>query len=145
MPEGIIVATVVGVVVVIALIWFLVRALSRDKVKELIEKRKSTAIISGPAQYVEGPERADIALTLTKDTIYYENADIQARLDLNRIDEVDYDDDLSMSKTPAHVKVLRLRSHGQTFEFLIDEQQIRHWQEHLPPHRMGEPGEVHAE
>ena len=67
----------------------------------------------------------------------YENPDIEASLDLNQLEEVEYDDETA---TGHHVtgKALRLRSHGHCFEFLLDDATAREWAKLLPPHQFSE-------
>jgi hypothetical protein len=38
--------------------------------------------------------------------------------------------------------VLRLRSHGRAFEFVLDNAAAQSWCQRLPPHRMNEGGSV---
>lgn len=136
------VITLIGVVVAVALIALLIRFLSRDKIEAIIKKRKPSSLLACPAQLVEGPTQIDVALAIDKSKIYYENADMQAYLDLKTIEEVEYDDDLSTGGKHIHGKVLRMRSHGHTFEFVLSETDIKQCEKVLPPHRADEPGEV---
>ncbi len=147
MSQGVLAVTIVGIVVVVFLVWFLTRSLSHDRIQSLLDKRKGEAVVANAAEYIEGPEKVDVALVLTRDTLYYENPDLQARIELKRIDEVEYDDDLVTGGRGSRPdgKVLRLRCHGQTFEFVVDTKNVGKWQEHLPAHHVGEPGVVHAE
>ena len=143
MPAWLIFLTIVGAIAILALIWFLTRKFGEDQIETLLKKRRGEAKVSTPAEYVEGRVRFAVAMTLTAKTLFYENADIQARLDLDRIEEVEYSDELFTGQT-ANGKVLRLRSHGQTFEFVLDPARAKDLQDHLPQHRMDEPGDVHA-
>jgi len=139
------VITLVGVVVAVALIAVLIRFMNRDKIDAIIKKRKPTSLHACPAEFVEGPTRIDVALAVDKTKLYYENTDMQAYLDLTLIEEVEYDDDLSTGGAHVRGKVLRLRSHGHTFEFVMSEADIKRCEKVLPPHRADEPGEVHTE
>jgi hypothetical protein len=97
------------------------------------------------ADYVEGVEAMPVVLTLTADTIYYENPDLEASFELARIDEVEYADDLMTGKNVRHgCKVLRLRSHGATFEFLLEAPELAKWKSALKPHLIGEPASAQA-
>ena len=136
--------TVAGLIVIVILVVILVRKLGEDKIEALLNKRHAEAKVASPALFVEGPSKVPVALTLTKNMLYYENTDLQANLDLSRIDEVEYDDDVSSAQTSGHGRVLRLRSHGQMFEFILNKQSADQFEEHLPPHHMDEPGEVHV-
>src|ERR1700753_657548 len=106
--------TVLGLVVLAALIWLFLRTRSSDLIEEMMTKRRASCQIVTRGDYVEGINHIPVALALTSDTIYYENPDIQASLELARIDEVEYDDELSTGKDVAHGRALRLRSHGHT-------------------------------
>jgi hypothetical protein len=139
------VLTLVGVVVAVALIAVLIRFMNRDKIDAIIKKRKASSLHSCAAELVEGPTHIEVALSIDKSKLYYENADMQSYLELKQIEEVEYDDDLATGGAHAHGKVLRLRSHGHTFEFVLSDADIKHCEKVLPPHRADEPGEVHAE
>ena len=129
--------TVVGLVVLVALIVLFLRIRMKDLVEEFVKRRSGSSRVASRADYVEGMERIPVALALTDDTIYYENPDLQASLELQRIEEVEYDDETA---TGQHVlgKALRLRSHGHTFEFVLDSETARKWQTALPPHHIDE-------
>jgi hypothetical protein len=129
--------TVVGVVAVAALAWFLVRMLRQDQLSAIMDKRKATARLITRADYVEGMERMPVALALTNDTFHYENADLEASFELARIDEVEYDDELSTGRhSNAGERVMRLRSHNHAFEFLLPLADTAKWQAVLPEKRM---------
>jgi hypothetical protein len=138
------VVTVVGVVVAIVLIVVLIKFLNRDKTDAIIKKRKATSLFVCPAVYVEGPTRIDVALAVDQSKIYYENEDMQSYLDLKNVEEVEYDEDLMTGSATPDMDVLRLRSHGHTFEFVMTKEDIGRFRKVLPPHRADEPGEVHA-
>jgi hypothetical protein len=133
---------VVGLIVVIALGLILVRKLREDKIESLLKKRRNVARVSQIALYVEGPSQVPVALTLTKSMLFYENEDLQASLELARINEVEYDDDVSTAQSSAHGRVLRLRSHGQVFEFILRKEKAAEFEEHLPAHHIDQPGGV---
>ena len=131
-------ATVVGLVFLAVLVWFFFRTRRQDSISAMIEKRKSGAKLVSRADYVEGLDRMPVALALTADTFFYENPDLEASFELARIDEVEYDDELATGK---HIhegeRILRLRSHGAAFEFILPKEELAHWQEALPPRRLG--------
>lgn len=135
--------TGVGVVVLVALVYLFLRIRSKDLLDEYIKRRSATSRVCTRADFVEGLERIPVALALTDDTIYYENPDLQASLELKRIDEVEYDDETATGQSVGG-KVLRLRSHGHTFEFVMDANTARLWQTALPPHRLDEGPAVQA-
>src|SRR5262249_41133720 len=127
--------TVVGLVVLVALIVLFLRIRMKDLVEEQVRRRSVGSRICSRADFVEGIERIPVATALTDDTIYYENPDLQASLELQRIEEIEYDDETATGQS-VHGKALRLRSHGHTFEFVLDGETARKWQTALPPHRI---------
>jgi hypothetical protein len=127
--------TVVGLVVLVALVVLYLRLRMKDMIDEHVKKRSATSRVCSRADYVEGIERIPVALALTNDTLYYENSDLQASLELQNIDEVEYDDETATGKS-VDGKALRLRSHGHTIEFVLDANDAKLWQTALPPHRL---------
>ena len=130
--------TVVGLVVLIALIFIFLRLRMKDHVNEYVQRRSASSRVASRADFVEGMQRIPVALALTDDTIFYESPDLQASLELQRIEEVEYDDETATGQHVAVGKALRLRAHGHTFEFLLDSETARKWQTALPPHRLDE-------
>jgi hypothetical protein len=131
--------TTIGIVAVAALTWFFIRTRSADLLEEIVTKRKPSAKLATRASFVEGPNQIPVALSVTDKVLYYENPDMQAELELERIDEVEYDTELSIGRELDHGKVMRLRSHGHAFEFILEQGEVDKWSSVLPPHRGGEP------
>lgn len=130
--------TLVGVVVLAVLVWFFLRTRNADLIGEMLEKRRAASKLVSRAEYVEGLEKMPVALSLTDDSLYYENPDLQASFELNRIDEIEYADDLATGKNvDAKHRTLRMRSHGTTFEFLLPTAEAERWRAVLPPRRLG--------
>ncbi len=145
MTSSVTVITVVGLIVLVFLVWLLKNRHRSNALEDFHKKRRDGgAKLVGVADYVEGMEHMSVSLALTDQTIFYENEDFQAQLDLERLDEVEYDDELSTGKEVQDGKVLRLRSHGHTFDFILTRDDAAKWQALLPPHRMNEPGGVHT-
>lgn len=142
--EGIIVAVVISIVVIAAIVWLVGRQRAKGKIDSFIQKRKGGAILSHRATFMEGREKLPVALTLTSETVYYENADFEARLDLSQVDEVEYDTETATGLSQEGHRVVRFRSHGHTFEFIVPQAEVKNWEEHLSAHHLDEPGEVHA-
>lgn len=139
------VTTIIVVIILLAvIIWFINQQRSKGQIDERVKKRSADSILAHRALYMEGRERLPVSLSLTSSTIFYENADLEARLDLDRIDEVEYDEETTTGLSQEGSRVLRLRSHGQVFEFIITKAQAKEWMEHLPTHHLDEPGSVHA-
>ncbi len=131
--------TVVGLVVLAVLIWLFLRTRSRDLIADMMAKRKATSKLVSRADYVEGMEHIQVALSLTDDSFYYENPDLQASFELKHVDEIEYDSELATGKSLEHgTRALRLRSHGTAFEFVLDPAQSKLWEAMLPPRRAGE-------
>jgi hypothetical protein len=131
--------TVVAMIVLAALVVLFIRTRNKDLIEELLNKRRESARLVSRADYIEGLEKMPVALALTTDTFYYENPDLEARFELSRIEEVEYDTELSTGRDILHgCKVLRLRSHGTTFEFILANDDYAKWVAMLPPHRMDE-------
>ena len=127
--------TIIGVVVLAVLIWLYFRLRSKDRVEEVLAKHKSSARACSRACLLEGMEQIPVALVLTADTIYYENADLQASIELPMIEEVEYDDETATGHTIAG-KVLRLRAHNHVFEFTLDLPTAKLWEAALPARRI---------
>lgn len=132
--------TVVGIVVLAGLIWFFLRTRSKDQLAELMEKRRASSRAVSRAEYVDGMNHIPVALSLSNDTLYYENVDLQANFELARIDEVEYDNELATGHSvPATCRVMRLRIHGSMFEFVMPSAEIAKWQQVLPSTRVTQP------
>lgn len=144
MPQIPLWATLLLAIAAIALIAFLVRSLSHDKIEAILKKRRSGAVLATAAEFVEGPTHLEVALILDSKKLHYESGDIQAFLELSNVDEVEYDDDLMTGGRKVEGEVLRLRSHGHTFEFVVAKADAPRWKEKLPRHRADDPGTVHA-
>jgi hypothetical protein len=135
---GLATMTVVGIAVLAVLVVIYLKVRQRDMVGALIEKRKATSKVATRADYVEGADTIPVALSLSGDALYYENPDLEASFELQRLDEVEYADDLATGKSlHAGVRVLRLRSHGAAFEFVLDDQDAKKWMAALPPRTYG--------
>ncbi|HYS53720.1 MAG TPA: hypothetical protein VER58_08160 [Thermoanaerobaculia bacterium] len=130
------VVTFAGLAVLAALVWILMRMHSKDLIEQKMARRRTSARLVSRADFVEGLERIPVALALTNDSIVYENPDIDASLDLKQIEEVEYDNETSTGQV-LDGNALRLRSHGHTFEFVLDPDSTGKWRAALPPRRMG--------
>ena len=135
---GLATMTIVGVLVLAVLVVVFLKVRQRDLIAAFMEKRRSSAKLVSRADYVEGAELIPVAIALTATTFYYENPDLEASFDLDRIDEIEYSDELATGKShTANSRVLRLRSHGTAFEFLIENAESRKWENALPARRLG--------
>jgi hypothetical protein len=128
-------ATIAGVVVLAVLLWLYFRLRSKDRIDEVLAKHCGSARVCTRADLVEGREMIPVALALTGDGIYYENADIQASIELPLIEEVEYDDETGTGHAVPG-KVLRLRAHNHAFEFSLDMASARQWEAAFPARRI---------
>jgi len=126
--------TLVGVVVLVVMVVIFLKVRQKDLIGAMMQKRQANAKLVSRADYVEGMETIPVALALTADSLYYENPDLEASFELNRIDEVEYSHELATGKNiDADATVLRLRSHGAAFEFLLEKPEAKKWMDALPP------------
>lgn len=126
-----------------ALFWWYRRSRLNDGFDLILTRHRPTAKVSSRAELVDGRNHIPVALTLEQQHIYYQNSDLDATLDIDQIDEVEYGSDL-LTGGIATGAVLRLRAHGRAIEFILDMAAARRWSELLPPHRMDQIGTVHA-
>jgi hypothetical protein len=121
-----------GVLAVSALVWRLRVAHVRDGFAELIRRRTSTARVSSMAELIDGGNHIPVALTLERSQIFYENSYLQAKLEIASLDEVEYDSEQGTGKN-----ILRLRTRGQSFQFVLDAAAASEWARLLPAHTFG--------
>jgi len=136
--------TVIGLAVLAVLVVVYLKLRRGDVLGALMDKRRGSSRLVTRADYVEGREQIPVALSLSADTLYYESPDMEASFELSRIDEVEYTDDLATGRDVHGCKVLRVRSHSATFEFLIDKADAGKWMAVLPPHLYGQPVSAQA-
>lgn len=137
--------TLVGIVVLAVLVVIFLKVRQKDLIGAMMQKRQAGATLVSRADYVEGMETIPVALALTADSLYYENPDLEASFDLNRIDEIEYGEELATGKTIGDdCTVLRLRSHGAAFEFLLEKPEAKKWMAALPPRRSDRTPTAHA-
>ncbi|HEX6085245.1 MAG TPA: hypothetical protein VF266_12010 [Thermoanaerobaculia bacterium] len=136
--SGLAMATIGGLIVLAVLVVVFLKVRQRDLLSAIMEKRRGSSTLVSRADYVEGAETIPVALALTADTFYYENSDMESSLELNRIDEIEYSDELMTGKNHGDdCRVLRLRSHGTAFEFLVEKNESRKWESALPQRTLG--------
>jgi hypothetical protein len=126
--------TLVGIVVLAVLVVVFLKLRQKDLLGAMMQKRQASSKLVSRADYVEGMERIPVALSLTAESLYYENPDLEASFELSRIDEVEYDDELATGRMLDHDRrVMRLRSHGTAFEFVLEKPETQKWMAALPP------------
>jgi hypothetical protein len=128
--------TLVGLAVLVVLVVMFLKLRRQDLLGAIVNKRRGSKLVTR-AEYVEGREQIPVVLSLTEDTFYYENPELDASFDLNRIEEVEYSEDLATGRDVHGWRVLRLRSHGQAFEFLMEKADSDKWAAALPARSYG--------
>jgi hypothetical protein len=137
---GLGIITIVGIAVLAVLVVIFLKVRQKDQIAALLEKRRADASVQSRADYVEGTDTIPVALSVVGGTLYYENVDLEASFDLDRIDEVEYGDELATGRNvSSDCRVLRLRSHGATFEFLLPKGDCEKWAAVLPQRTFGMP------
>jgi hypothetical protein len=126
-----------GVVIVVVLGWNLVRRFGNDRIGALMEARRATSRFVGRGELIDGNRHLDVALAVTQSTLFYENADMQASVDLQWVREIEYDSVLATGAAPPAGKVLRLRLDSRVLEFVIAADVMPRWHLLLPPRRAG--------
>ena len=129
-------AIVAVVAVVVFLVWSLSKRFAADRIQRLNDQRRNSCSVVSRGEFVDGSRHIPVALALDERTLFYENSDMQASLDVEWIEEVEYDNELSTGQTVPHGKVLRIRCLSQEFEFVLPAEAIQRWQAVLPPQRL---------
>lgn len=128
--------TIAAVVVVALLGWNLYRRFGTDRIAVFNERRRAGSKIVSRGEYVDGNRHLDVALALTQSTLFYENSDMEASIDLEWVREVEYDTELATGLAIPEGRVLRLRSQSQVFEFVLPREHVTRWHMLLPPRRV---------
>lgn len=129
--------TLVGLAVLAVLVVLYLQLRRKDVLGALMDKRRVSSRLVTRADYVEGREQIPVALSITADSLFYESPDMEASFELTRLDEIEYADDLATGRDVHGSCVLRLRSHGATFEFLLEKADRNKWMAVLPPRTYG--------
>lgn len=128
--------TIAAVVVVALLGWNLYRRFGTDRIAAFNERRRAGSKIVSRGEYVDGNRHLDVALALTQSTLFYENSDMEASIDLEWVREIEYDTELATGLAIPEGRVLRLRSQSQMFEFVLPREHVTRWHMLLPPRRV---------
>jgi hypothetical protein len=115
------------------LAWNVYHRFIADRIQSINEKRRSSSRLVSRGEFVDGNRHLEVALALDQSTFYYENADMQASVDLQFIREIEYDSELATGTDVGAGRVLRLRSDSQTFEFVLPAEEVTRWNTTLPP------------
>ncbi len=122
----------IAVVAVAALLWNLWSRMAEDGMQRLNDERRTSCRIVGRGELVDGKQHIPVAMALSTSTLYYENADLTASLDLVYVEEVEYADELITGQSVDRGKVMRLRCFSKVFEFVIDAASAPRWEAVLP-------------
>jgi len=121
------------------LCWKLYGRFGADRIAALCEKRRLGSRIVSRGEFVDGSRRMEVALALTRTTLFYESPDMSASLELQWVSEIEYDTQLSTGGAVAGGKVLRLRCYSHAFEFVLPNDLVPRWHMMLPPRAANEP------
>jgi hypothetical protein len=131
-----------GVVIVAVLAWNLTKRFASDGVRRFKDGRRPSARVVSSAEFIDGSRRIPVSLALNEAALYYENSDMQASLDVDWIQEVEYENELVTGQHVGQGKVLRLRCFSRVVEFILPADAIQQWQAVLPARRTnGEPAD----
>jgi hypothetical protein len=134
--------SLLALVVVAFLGWNLFRRFGADRIAVFNERRRSSSRLVSRGEFVDGNRHLDVALAVTQSTLFYENSDMQASIDLQWVREIEYDTELATGVAVVNGRVMRLRSHSQTFEFVLPHDVVARWHMMLPPRRATATGLV---
>ncbi|HVT42812.1 MAG TPA: hypothetical protein VMT00_00315 [Thermoanaerobaculia bacterium] len=127
--------TILAFVVVALLGWNLYRRFGTDSIDGFNERRRATSLLVGRGELIDGNRHLDVALAVTGTTLFYENSDMQASIDLEWVHEIEYDTELATGRAIDEGRVLRLRSRSQTLELVLPNDVVSRWYAILPPRR----------
>jgi hypothetical protein len=116
-----------GVVIVAVLGWNLRKRFAADAIRRFQDGRRASSRMVSSAELIDGGRHLPVSLALNHVALYYESSKLQTSLDLNWIQEVEYEND-----------VLRLRCFSQVFEFILPAGAFGPWQAVLPARRTNE-------
>ena len=124
---------IIAAAVAIALLgWNLYRRFGTDRIATLMEERRKTSRYVSRGSFVDGNRHLDVALALDRSTLFYENPEMAASIDLEWVRQIEYDTRLATGAPIPEGKVLRLRSQSQTFEFVLPDDVVARWHTMLP-------------
>ena len=127
--------SVVSAVLIAVLCWTLYNRVAASRIDALADKRRPTSRMVSSGEFFDGSRHLKVALALTGTDLFYENADMEASLDLRWIREIEYDTQLSTGHAVEGGKVLRIRCFSQLFEFVLPNEVVPRWHMMLPPRR----------
>ena len=127
------------IVIALAAVVYLGRNLAKrfdsDRFQQLMDRRRASSRLISRGELIDGSRHLQVALALGASVLYYESSDLQASLDLEWIEEVEYDDEVVSGHSIGPGKILTIRCYSQAFVFLIPIATLPQWQTLLPAHR----------
>jgi hypothetical protein len=131
----------IGAVMVLGVLtWTLLKQFANDRIQRFTDLRRASSRFVSRGDYVDGRRHLPVVLALGGQAFFYENSDMQASLDLEWIQEVEYEDELTTGQRVGNSRVMRLRCFSQTFEFVLPGDVVAKWQNILPSRRYHRPG-----
>lgn len=134
--------SILGLTVAVLLGWSLFKRLASDHIEQIMEGRRATSRLVSRGELIDGNKHIPISLALGELAIYYENQSMQASLDLDWIEEVEYRADLITGRYAGEERILMLRCFDQAFEFLVPSEALPQWQMMLPAHGVANPADT---
>jgi hypothetical protein len=131
-----------GAVIVAVLGWNLRKRFAADGIRRFKNGRRPSARVVSSADFIDGSRRIPVSLALNRAALYYENSDMQASLDLDWIQEVEYRNELVTGQHVGPGNVLWLHCFSRAFEFILPADAVQQWQTVLPArHTNGAPAD----
>jgi hypothetical protein len=131
-----IVIIVVSSIVVAVLAFNLWKRFAADGMQRLNDGRRGSCRLVGRGELIDGARHVPVALAINDSTLFYENSDMSATLDLEFVQEVEYDNELSTGQNITVGRVMRLRCFSKAFEFILDSATALQWEAILPAVRL---------
>lgn len=129
----------IGAAAVVAVLgWNLIKRFASDRIEHFADGRRASSRLVSRGEFIDGGRHVPVSLAITGSAFYYENSDMQASLDLEWIQEVEYEDELVTGQHVGDGNVLRLRCFSQVFEFILPNDVLQQWMVVLPAHREAE-------
>ena len=123
--------------IVIAVLSFnLLKRFASDGMARLNDGRRGSCRLVGRGELIDGSRHVPVALAINNSTLFYENLEMSASLDLEFVQEVEYDNELSTGRSITVGKVMRLRCFSKAFEFILDSATALQWEAILPAVRL---------
>jgi hypothetical protein len=123
---------VLGLALAALLTRTLVKRFASDHIQRIMDGRRATSRLVTRGEFIDGSRYVPVSLALGALAIYYENQYLQASLDLDWIEEVEYEADLVTGHYAGEGRILRLQCFNEAFEFLIPSDALPRWQTLLP-------------